>query len=204
MVAELNTKLSIILENYSCNDYYKKRIFRSGMLQRAKLSILLVNHTKEIGTVSLESVKNYFLEKKLGFQIIELGESTATVELAAKALGVEPARIAKTMAFRLKGKDILILSKGDARVDNRKYKDTFGEKAKMLKHEEVFEVTGHPVGGVCPFGLKTELAIYLDISLKEFQSVFPAAGSRNSAVQMTPEQLGDITCASWVDVCQVE
>ncbi|MCX7709063.1 MAG: YbaK/EbsC family protein [Clostridia bacterium] len=151
--------------------------------------------------MSIESVQKHFSEKGLDFKIVEFEESTATVELAALALGVEPARIAKTMAFRLKEKDILILSKGDARVDNRKYKDTFGEKAKMLKPDEVLEVTGHPVGGVCPFGLKNNLEIYLDISLKAFDSVFPAAGSRNSAVEMTPSQLEDVTGATWIDVC---
>ncbi len=151
--------------------------------------------------MSIESVKRYFEENRPEFKVIEIDQSTATVELAAAALGVEPARIAKTMAFRLKERDILILSKGDARVDNRKYKDEFREKAKMLKPEEVLDVTGHPVGGVCPFGLRSSLDVYLDVSLKEFDTVFPAAGSPNSAVEMTPEQLKEITGGIWVDVC---
>jgi len=149
----------------------------------------------------VESVRKYFRDNNLDFKIIEFDESTATVELAARALGVEPALIAKTMAFRLKEKDILILSKGDARVDNRKFKDTFGQKAKMMKPEEVLKITGHPVGGVCPFGLKTDMEIYLDMSLKEFDIVYPAAGSRNSAVEITPGQLAEITGDCWVDVC---
>ena len=151
--------------------------------------------------MSLESVKKQFREQNWGLNIVELGESSATVELAAKALGVEPARIAKTMAFRLKDRDLLILSKGDARVDNRKYKDCFGEKLKMLKSDEVLEVTGHPVGGVCPFGLKKPLDIYLDQSLREFDYVFPAGGSPNSAVKITIGQLVELTNGKWVDVC---
>ena len=151
--------------------------------------------------MSTEDVRSYLKERNRKLEVIEFEESTATVELAAAALGVEPARIAKTMAFGLKGRNILILSKGDARVDNRKFKDNFGEKARMLKPEEVLEATGHPVGGVCPFALKGEMDVYLDVSLQAFETVFPAAGSRNSAVEMTPGQLFDITGAGWVDVC---
>lgn len=151
--------------------------------------------------MSVDAVKKYFQDKNINADIIEFTESTATVELAAQALGVEPARIAKTMAFRLKDKDILVVSKGDARVDNQKYRAEFGQKAKMLKPEEVFEVTGHPVGGVCPFGLKNNIEIYLDISLKLFDTVYPAAGSKNSAVSMTPHILSEITGGAWVDVC---
>lgn len=151
--------------------------------------------------MSLESVKRQFEELKLGLNVIELAESSATVQLAAQVLGVEPARIAKTMAFRLKERDILIVAKGDARVDNRKYKAFFNEKAKMLKPEEVLQVTGHPVGGVCPFGLKQRLAVYLDNSLKEFDYVFPAGGSPNSAVKITVSELATVTGGAWVDVC---
>ncbi len=152
--------------------------------------------------MSVAAVRKFFEDKKLNFEIIEMEESTATVELAAQALGVAPALIAKTMAFRLKEENILIVAQGDARVDNRKYKDYFKEKAKMLKPDEVFEVTGHPVGGVCPFGLKNPLNIYLDISLKKFEYVYPAAGSRNSAVKMTPAELQEITEGKWIDVCK--
>lgn len=152
--------------------------------------------------MSLESVKQYFKDNNLSFEIIEMGQSTATVELAANALGVEPALIAKTMAFKLKDKNILILSEGDARVDNRKFKDYFHTKAKMLSPDEVIEFTGHPVGGVCPFGLKTQMNIYLDESLKKFEYVYPAAGSPNSAVKITPEELSKVTSGIWIDVCK--
>ncbi|QXE17440.1 YbaK/EbsC family protein [Clostridium sp. 001] len=152
--------------------------------------------------MSLESVKQYFKDNKLSLEIIEMGQSTATVELAANALGVEPALIAKTMAFKLKDRNILILSEGDARIDNRKFKDYFHTKARMLSADEVLEFTGHPVGGVCPFGLKTQMDTYLDESLKKFEYVYPAAGSRNSAVKITPEELSNVTSGTWVDVCK--
>ena len=131
-----------------------------------------------------------------------MDESTATVELAAKAHGVEPALIAKSIAMQLKDRNILIVTKGDARIDNRKYKDTFKTKCKMLKADVVLEVTGHPVGGVCPFGLKSELDIFLDTSLKDFEYIYPAAGSTNSSIKITPDELQRIANASWVDVCR--
>lgn len=152
--------------------------------------------------MSVDSVRNFFEENKLDLHIIEHEESTATVELAAKALGVEPALIAKTMSFKLKDRNILVVTKGDARIDNRKYKDCFGEKAKMLNFDEVLEVTGHPVGGVCPFGLKNPLDIYLDATLTEFEYVYPAAGSGNSAVKISPKRLEKVTNGKWVDVCK--
>lgn len=152
--------------------------------------------------MSLESVKKFFCDNQLDYKIIEMNESTATVELAAEAIGVAPALIAKTMAFRLKDEDILVITKGDARIDNRKYKDFFKTKAKMLGYDDVLEVTGHPVGGVCPFGLKNPLNIYLDVSLKSFEYVYPAAGSKNSAVKITPDQLNEVTNGTWVDVCK--
>jgi Cys-tRNA(Pro) deacylase len=152
--------------------------------------------------MSLESVKQYFKDNNLSLEIIEMGQSTATVELAANALGVKPALIAKTMAFKLKDRNILILSEGDSRIDNRKFKDYFHTKATMLSADEVLEFTGHPVGGVCPFGLKTQMDTYLDESLKKFEYVYPAAGSRNSAVKITPEELSKVTSGTWVDVCK--
>jgi prolyl-tRNA editing enzyme YbaK/EbsC (Cys-tRNA(Pro) deacylase) len=153
--------------------------------------------------MSLESVKKYFQDNKLmDLHIFETSESTATVELAAKAHGVAPALIAKTMAFGLKDREILVVTKGDARIDNRKFKDCFHEKASMLNYEEVLEITGHPVGGVCPFGLKNPLDIYLDVSMKEFEYVYPAAGSTNSAVKITPDRLQEVTGGIWVDVCK--
>ena len=153
--------------------------------------------------MSLESVKKYFKDNELlDLHILETDASTATVELAAKAHGVEPALIAKTMAFGLKDREILIVTKGDARIDNRKFKDCFHEKATMLNYEAVLEITGHPVGGVCPFGLKNPLGIYLDTSMKEFEYVYPAAGSPNSAVKITPDRLQEVTGGTWIDVCK--
>ncbi len=153
--------------------------------------------------MSVEDVRQYFKERKLPYDVTELKESTATVELAAKALGVPPALIAKTLSFKLKdNQPFLLVTRGDARIDNRKYKDFFKVKARMLKPEEVLEVTGHQVGGVCPFGLKHGLDIYLDTSLQDFEHIFPAAGSGNSFVKMTPEELQNVTDGIWVDVCK--
>jgi Cys-tRNA(Pro) deacylase len=152
--------------------------------------------------MSVESVKAYLAENGLDYEIREFDASTETVELAAQALGVEPALIAKTLAFKLKDQGILILAKGDAKIDNRKFKERFQTKAKMMSPEEVLEMTGHPVGGVCPFGLKQEMEIYLDESLRQFQKVYPAAGSKHSCIEITPEELIKITVAQWVDVCK--
>lgn len=152
--------------------------------------------------MALEDVKRFFKDNNLKYEIFELDESTATVELAAKAHGVEPELIAKTMAVKLKDRNILIVTKGDARIDNRKYKDTFKTKCKMLKLDEVLEITGHPVGGVCPFGLKNPLDVYLDTSLKNYEYVYPAAGATNSSIKITPHELAVITKAEWVDVCK--
>ncbi len=152
--------------------------------------------------MSIESVRKFFVENGYDdLQIIETEQSTATVELAAKAHNVAPALIAKTMAFGLKEREIIIVTKGDARINNRKFKDCFHEKASMLSYDKVLEVTGHPVGGVCPFGLKNPLDIYLDVSLKQFEYVYPAAGSANSAVKITPDYLREVTGGTWVDVC---
>jgi len=153
--------------------------------------------------MSLESVRKFFNENGYtDLRIIETKLSTATVELAAKAHGVAPALIAKTMSFGLKDRAMLVVTKGDARIDNRKFKDCFHEKAKMLNYDEVLEITGHPVGGVCPFGLKSPMDIYLDVSMKEFEYVYPAAGTANSAVKITPDRLQEVTGGTWVDVCK--
>ena len=151
--------------------------------------------------MSVESVRNYFLNRGLEDPIFELKDSGATVELASETIGVEPELIAKTLAFRLKDKDILIVMRGDSRIDNKKFKDYFKVKAKMLQHDEVNEITGHPVGGVCPFGLKNELDIYLDISINNFNYVYPAAGSDNVAMKISPQDIEKLTGAKWVDVC---
>lgn len=152
--------------------------------------------------MSLESVRAEFARRKLDIPIIELETSTATVALAAEAHGVEPGRIAKTLAFRLDGgRVILLLARGDARIDNRKFKDAFG-KGKMVPPEEVEALTGHPVGGVCPFGLKTPLSVFLDESLKDFDEVLPAAGGTHTAVRLSPYRLQHIVDGDWVDVCK--
>jgi prolyl-tRNA editing enzyme YbaK/EbsC (Cys-tRNA(Pro) deacylase) len=152
--------------------------------------------------MSLESVRQFFAARQLDIPVIELEVSTATVALAAEAHGVEPGRIAKTLAFRIgAGQAILLVARGDARIDNRKFKDALG-KGKMLPADEVVALTGHPVGGVCPFGLASNLPIYLDRSLQAFDEVLPAAGAVHSAVKITPEQLAEITGGQWVDVCQ--
>ena len=151
--------------------------------------------------MSVESVKKFFIEKGLNSPVIELESSSATVELAAKALGVEPALIAKTLAFKLKDRNILIVTKGDARIDNKKYKDFFKIKAKMLNHDEVSEITGHPVGGVCPFGLLSPIQVYLDVSLNNFEYVYPAAGSSFSILKIQPREMQTLTQAEFIDVC---
>lgn len=152
--------------------------------------------------MSLASVRAFFKEKAPDIEIIEHNESTATVELAAKAHQVEAGQIAKTLAFKIKDNTVLVVAKGDARVDNKKLKQTFGGKAKMLDAETVLALTGHPVGGVCPFGLMTPLPVYCDISLKQYAEVLPAAGDVHTALRISPTRLAEITNAEWVDVCQ--
>jgi Cys-tRNA(Pro) deacylase len=153
--------------------------------------------------MGVAEVKEFFIDKNREFQVLEFEVSTATVELAAQALGVEPGLIAKTMSFRVKDDEcLLVLAAGDKRVDNRKFKDAFQAKGKMLSVDEVVDITGHPVGGVCPFGLKNTLPVYLDVSLKAYEYVYPAAGSPQSAVKMTPEELQEVTGGQWVDVCK--
>ena len=150
--------------------------------------------------MSVESVRAFFASQGLTLDILESEVSTATVALAAQAHGVEPGRIAKTLAFRLTdGRAILLVARGDARIDNKKFKEAFG-KGKMLPAEEVEALTGHPVGGVCPFGLATDLPIYLDRSLQDFEDVLPAAGGIHTAVRITPGLLSEVTQGIWVDV----
>ena len=150
--------------------------------------------------MSLESVKAYFAAHAPDLTVIETDASTATVALAAQAHGVEPGRIAKTLSLRLGDGVALLVTRGDARLDNQKFKAQFRAKAKMLEFAEVEAETGHPVGGVCPFGLVQPLPIYLDASLKDFDEVLPAAGAINSAVRITPERLAALTGGAWVDV----
>jgi prolyl-tRNA editing enzyme YbaK/EbsC (Cys-tRNA(Pro) deacylase) len=152
--------------------------------------------------VSLDSVRNFLAEKAPDIAIIELENSTATVALAAQGHGVSPGQIAKTLSLRVKEQDILVVVRGDARLDNKKAKAAFGGKIRMLGAEEVVAITGHPVGGVCPFGLATPLAVYCDVSLQAFDEVVPAAGSTHSALRINPMRMAELVDASWVDVCQ--
>jgi len=153
--------------------------------------------------MSLESVKAWLSERAPDLRLIEVQESTATVETAAKALGVEPGRIAKTLAIRAGDHLFLLVTRGDARLDNRKSKGEFGARPRMLGAEETLEMTGHPVGGVCPFGLKSPLPIYLDVSLQAFDVVYPAGGSLSTSVEVTTERLFELVADRWVDLCRL-
>lgn len=153
--------------------------------------------------MAIEVVREYLKQWNADSRILEFEVSSATVELAAQAVGCEPARIAKTLSFLINDHAILIVAAGDAKVDNSKYKGIFHTKAKMLSMEQVTELIGHAVGGVCPFGVKDGVEIYLDESLRRFETVFPAAGSSNSAIEVTMEQLEQYCGSStWVDVCK--
>jgi prolyl-tRNA editing enzyme YbaK/EbsC (Cys-tRNA(Pro) deacylase) len=151
--------------------------------------------------MSLDSVRAFFAQHAPDITVIESPVSSATVALAAEAYGVEPGRIAKTLCLRIGERVVLIVAAGTSRMDNKKLKAQFGGKPKMLGLDEVAEITGHEVGGVCPFGLKTPLPIYCDLSLKAFDEVVPAAGSTHSAVRITPSRLAELVKAEWVDVC---
>jgi prolyl-tRNA editing enzyme YbaK/EbsC (Cys-tRNA(Pro) deacylase) len=152
--------------------------------------------------MSLESVRAFFAEKAPDIAVIESPVSSATVALAAQAYGVEPERIAKTLSLRIGERVVLIVASGTSRMDNKKVKLLFGEKPKMLGLDEVTEITGHEVGGVCPFGLKTPLPIYCDVSLQAFEEVVPAAGSIHSAVRIAPSRMAELVAAEWIDVCK--
>ena len=152
--------------------------------------------------MSLESVRAFFAEKAPDITVIELATSTATVAEAAAGHGVAPAQIAKTLSIRIGDRVALVVTRGDARLDNRKAKAAFGGKVRMLDLAEVEAITGHPVGGVCPFGLRAPLPVYCDVSLKAFDAVVPAAGGTHSAVRIAPARMAELTGAVWVDVCQ--
>jgi len=154
--------------------------------------------------MSIEKARAYLREKGLEDRVMEFAVSSATVELAAKAIGCAPEMIAKTLSFKNGDGCLLVVAAGDGRIDNRKFKNAFGMKAKMLTAEEVLALVGHPVGGVCPFGVNAGVPVYLDASLKRFETVYPAVGSANSAIPLTPEEL--YACADavgWVDVCKL-
>ena len=154
--------------------------------------------------MSVQDVRDYLSRFGVQNRIMEFEESTATVELAARVVGVIPARIAKTLSFKTAEGAMLIVAAGDAKIDNRKFKDRFAMKAKMLTADEVIELIGHPVGGVCPFALKEGVPVFLDESLKRFETVFPAAGSPGSAIEFTPDELFEVSgAAEWIDVCKL-
>lgn len=154
--------------------------------------------------MAIEVVREYLKRWDADARIIEFPTSSATVELAAKAAGCEPARIAKTLSFLVNDHAVLVVAAGDVKVDNAKYKALFHTKAKMLTADQVTEMIGHAVGGVCPFGVKEGVEIYLDESLKRFETVFPAAGSSNSAIEVTMEELETYSGSrNWVDVCKL-
>ena len=154
--------------------------------------------------MSIERVRAYFRQLGREQDILEFPVSSATVELAAVAVGVEGARIAKSLSFKVNDLPIIIVAAGDAKVDNAKYKAQFHTKAKMLTHEEAHTLIGHDVGGVCPFALPEDVKVYLDVSLKRFETVFPAAGSDSSAIELTCEELERYSSnfQEWVDVCK--
>lgn len=152
--------------------------------------------------MSLESVRAWLTEHAPDLAIISQTASTATVAEAAETLGVLPGQIAKTLSVRIGDTVMLIVARGDARLDNRKTKEALGGRPRMLGAEEVETLTGHPVGGVCPFGLRSPLPVYCDISLRDFETIYPAAGSRTASLCLSPDRLVDITGAHWIDVCQ--
>lgn len=154
--------------------------------------------------MSIEKVKEYLSAYGFADKVLEFSVSSATVELAAQALGCEGCRIAKSLSFLLDGKAILVVAAGDARIDNPKYKARFGAKAKMLTPEQAVEMIGHAVGGVCPFAVNEGVTVYLDESLRRFETVFPACGSSNSAIELTIPQLEQLSrFTGWVDVCRL-
>ena len=153
--------------------------------------------------MSAESVRAWIGENAPDLPIIETELTTATVQTAALALGVEPGRIAKTLAVRIGDKTVLVVARGDARLDNQKTKAEFAARPRMLGPEETLELTGHPVGGVCPFGLARPLPVYLDVSLQGYDIVYPAGGSLNTSVRVTPERLFDLVADRWVDVMRL-
>ena len=153
--------------------------------------------------MSIEAVKQYFKAYHMEDRVMEFEVSSATVELAAQALQCEPCRIAKTLSFLVGETPVLVVAAGDAKIDNPKYKAQFGTKAKMLTPEQAQTLVGHAVGGVCPFAVNPGVAVYLDVSLRRFETVFPACGSANSAIELTIPELEQYSgCKQWVDVCK--
>lgn len=152
--------------------------------------------------MSIESVRKFIAEHAPDIEIIETEGITATVEQAAIVHNVEPNQIAKTLSLKVKNDIVLVVCAGDARLDNQKVKQALGAKARMLRADEVVELTSHPVGGVCPFGLPEALPVYCDVSLQQYSEVLPAAGSVNSALRISPQRMLELTQGAWIDICQ--
>ncbi|MBV4425551.1 YbaK/EbsC family protein [Clostridium tyrobutyricum] len=152
--------------------------------------------------MSVESVIKYFSDRNIENPVFKLNTSGATVEQAAETIHTNPKYIAKTLAFKLKNEDILIVVRGDFKVSNRKFKDFFGVKARMVDSDKVLNEIGHPIGGLCPFGLKNEVKVYIDVSIKDFEYVYPAAGSKDYALKISPKQIQELVNAKWIDVCK--
>lgn len=152
--------------------------------------------------MSIESVRKFIAKYAPDIEIIETEGVTATVEQAAIIHNVEPNQIAKTLSLKVKNEVVLVVCAGEARLDNQKVKQALGSKARMLRADEVVELTSHPVGGVCPFGLPDALPVYCDISLQQYNEVLPAAGSVNSALRISPQRMLELTQAAWIDICQ--
>lgn len=152
--------------------------------------------------MSIDRVREFLKQWNMQDRILEFETSSATVELAAQAVGCEPARIAKSLSFMVDGHPVLIVAAGDAKVDNARFKANFHTRAKMLTPDEAVELVGHAVGGVCPFAVNEGVATYLDESLKRFETVFPACGSSNSAIELTMDELEKLTGAGWIDACK--
>ena len=154
--------------------------------------------------MSIERVKAFFKERGLLERVLEFDVSSATVELAARAVNCQPAHIVKTLSFKDQAGDgcVLVACAGDARIDNKKFKEQFSVKASMLKPEDAIALTGHAVGGVCPFAVNPGVPIYIDRSIQRFETVYPAAGSANSAVKLTPDELVQLSGGTWIDVCK--
>ncbi|MCW2258504.1 prolyl-tRNA editing enzyme YbaK/EbsC (Cys-tRNA(Pro) deacylase) [Providencia alcalifaciens] len=152
--------------------------------------------------MSIESVKAFISQHAPDIEIIETEGVTATVEQAAIVHNVEPNQIAKTLSLKVKNEVVLVVCAGEARLDNQKIKQALGAKARMLRAEEVVELTSHPVGGVCPFGLPYDLPVYCDITLQQYSEVLPAAGSVNSAIRISPQRMLELTKGAWIDICQ--
>ena len=153
--------------------------------------------------MAIENVRNFLKQYNMDTQIQEFAVSSATVDLAASALGCEPERIAKSLSFLVNGQAVLVVTSGDAKIDNKKFKEYFNQKAKMLSPDEVINLVGHAIGGVCPFAIKSGVSVYLDISLKRFETVYPACGSSNSAIELSIKQLEESSgYLQWIDVCK--